>query len=400
MQKRRVGIWLVGARGGVATTVSVGLAALAKRAMNTTGLVTSATDFESAGLLEWDEIIVGGCDIRGGSLRESALELEANHGAIPPGSADKYADELAAIDKRITSGVLFRSGGAIDSMAEGSSFTQATTAREAIHQVSTDLISFRDDNQLERVIVVLLGSTEPPVEIDTAPETWEELVAKLDEPAETFPLRMSSLYAIAAFESGMPLVNFTPSLGASCQAIEELAKNKKIPHAGRDGKTGETLLKSVLAPMFAERQLDVMSWVSHNLLGNRDGQVLADPEHKTAKIQSKEQLLESLLGYEPQSHVSIEPISSMGDWKTAWDHIHFRGFMGVPMTMQFTWQGCDSALAAPLVIDLVRLVDHAASRGESGALKPLSAFFKTPPEGVTHSFADQMQLLRSWINDR
>ncbi len=400
MQKRRVGIWLVGARGGVATTVSVGLAALLRGEMGTTGLVTSATDFESVDLLDWDEIIIGGCDIRSGTLRESALELEANQGALPPGSADKYADELAAIDKRITPGVLFRSGGAVDSMASSTSAHPAKTAQEAIDQVSNDLTSFRDDNNLEQVICVLLSSTEPPVEESTIPATWETLSTKLNESADTFPLRMSSLYAISAIQLGMPVVNFTPSLGASCGAIEELAKNKKIPHAGRDGKTGETLLKSVLAPMFAERQLQVMSWVSHNLLGNRDGQVLADPDHKAAKIQSKEQLLESLLGYQTQSHVSIESIASMGDWKTAWDQVHFRGFMGVPMTLQFTWQGCDSALAAPLVIDLVRLVDHAATRNESGALTPLAPFFKTPPKDATHHFADQMRALRSWVLDQ
>lgn len=400
MQKRRVGIWLVGARGGVATTVSVGLAALARGEMGTTGLVTSASDFESVDLLGWDEIIAGGCDIRSGTLHESALALEANQGALPPGSADKYADELATIDNRITPGVLFRSGGAVDSMASDANAHSAKTAQEAIDLVSNDLASFRDENNLERVICVLLNSTEPPVDERTIPTTWETLSAILNEPAETFPLRMSSLYAISAIQLGMPVVNFTPSLGASCEAIEELAKNKKIPHAGRDGKTGETLLKSVLAPMFADRQLQVMSWVSHNLLGNRDGQVLADPEHKVAKIESKEQLLESLLGYKTQSHVSIESIASMGDWKTAWDQVHFRGFMGVPMTLQFTWQGCDSALAAPLVIDLVRLVDRATSRNESGALTPLAPFFKTPPKDATHQFADQMRMLRSWVLDQ
>ena len=121
-------------------------------------------------------------------------------------------------------------------------------------------------------------------------------------------------------------------------------------HAGQDGKTGETLLKSVLAPMFAARNLEVLSWVGHNIFGNLDGLVLDDPANKAAKIKSKDQLVGSILGYEPQTLVSIEYIRSLGDWKTAWDHIHFRGFLGTPMTLQFTWQGCDSLLAAPLVL--------------------------------------------------
>jgi myo-inositol-1-phosphate synthase len=148
--------------------------------------------------------------------------------------------------------------------------------------------------------------------------------------------------------------------------------------------------------MFATRHLHVDSWVGHNLLGNRDGAVLADAEHKKAKVQSKEQLLTSLLGETPQSHVSIESIDSLGDWKTAWDHVHFRGFLGVPMTLQFTWQGCDSALAAPLVIDLVRLMDLALRRGEKGAIGALAAFFKSPLGAQPRAFLEETNTLIEW----
>ena len=135
---------------------------------------------------------------------------------------------------------------------------------------------------------------------------------------------------------------------------------------GYDGKTGETLLKSVLAPMFAHRNLEVMSWVGHNIFGNMDGKVLDDPANKKSKVTSKDRLLGQILGYPPQTLVTIEYIASMGDWKTAWDHIHFRGFLGTPMTLQFTWQGCDSLLAAPLVLDLVRFAERAWRRGDIG----------------------------------
>ena len=163
-------------------------------------------------------------------------------------------------------------------------------------------------------------------------------------------LPASSLYAIAALEAGYSYINFTPSLGAAPAAIDELARLRGTRHYGCDGKTGETLMKSVLAPMFARRNLQVMSWVGHNIFGNMDGQVLNDPANKQTKVASKDHLVGEILGYRPQTLVSIEYLPDLGDWKTAWDHIHFAGFLGVPMTLQFIWQGCDSLLAAPLVL--------------------------------------------------
>ena len=213
-------------------------------------------------------------------------------------------------------------------------------------------------------------------------------------------LPASSLYAIAALDLGMPYVNFTPSPGATPPAIDELAELRNTCHAGQDGKTGETLLKSVLAPMFAARNLEVMSWVGHNIFGNLDGQVLDDPANKAAKIKSKDQLVGNILGYDPQTLVSIEYIRSLGDWKTAWDHIHFRGFLGTPMTLQFTWQGCDSLLAAPLVLDLVRFVELSHRRGEIGVLEPLGQLFQAAARARRTRFFRQFSLLSDWARAR
>ena len=139
------------------------------------------------------------------------------------------------------------------------------------------------------------------------------------------------------------------------------------------------------------------SWVGHNIFGNLDGKVLDDPRNKAAKVKSKDHLLASILGYPPQTHVSIEYIASLGDWKTAWDHVHFRGFLGTPMTLQFTWQGCDSILAAPLVLDLIRLVERAHRGGERGALTWLACFFKSPLGVSEQAFAPQVDLLQEWV---
>ena len=138
-------------------------------------------------------------------------------------------------------------------------------------------------------------------------------------------LPASSLYAYAALDLGLPFVNFTPSLGASIPALEELAALRRTVIGGKDGKTGETLLKTVLAPMFALRNWQILSWVGHNIFGNRDGLVLDDPVNKSSKIKTKDQVISGIVGYKPQTHVSIEYIESLDDWKTAWNHIHFRG---------------------------------------------------------------------------
>jgi myo-inositol-1-phosphate synthase len=210
-------------------------------------------------------------------------------------------------------------------------------------------------------------------------------------------LPASAIYALAAIERGDTYINFTPSLGASFPALHELARATGSLHAGKDGKTGETLLKTVLAPMFAARNLQVMSWVGHNIFGNRDGLVLDDPANKSSKVETKDRVLYEILGYRPSSVVTIEYLPDMGDWKTAWDHIHFQGFLGTKMALQFTWQGCDSLLAAPLAIDLARLADLEKRRGGSGLMSHLACFFKSPEGHVEHDFFKQFTFLTDYL---
>ena len=240
-----------------------------------------------------------------------------------------------------------------------------------------------------------IASTEPQFTNVDDYGTFADLDRSLDD--TNSPLPTSALYAIASLEAGFAYVNCTPSTGASLAALEELAISRGVPHVGRDLKTGETLLKSVLAPMFAKRNLKVMSWVGHNILGNRDGIVLNDPSSKASKIKSKDGLLAELLGYRPQSHVSIEYVESLDDWKTAWDHIHFSGFLDVKMSLQFTWQGCASVLAAPLVIDLARLLLRAQRRGERGTFTPAAVFFKEPLGVHEHDFGKQFAMLEEYL---
>ena len=145
--------------------------------------------------------------------------------------------------------------------------------------------------------------------------------------------------------------------------------------------------------MFLCRNLEVLSWEGVNLLGNKDGLTLSKEENRALKLQNKGNVLSSILGYTPHSGVSINYVPSLGDWKTAWDLIHFKGFLNVNMTMQFTWQGCDSILAAPLVLDMIRLVDFAWQNGEIGSMPHLASFFKNPIGVKEMEFTKQMDLL-------
>jgi myo-inositol-1-phosphate synthase len=156
-------------------------------------------------------------------------------------------------------------------------------------------------------------------------------------------------------------------------------------------------MKTVLAPMFAMRNLQVMSWVGHNIFGNRDGLVLDDPSNKSSKVDTKDRVVTQILGYKPSTLVTIEYVPDMGDWKTAWDHIHFQGFLGTKMVLQFTWQGCDSLLAAPLAIDLARLADLEKRRGGRGLMRHLASFFKSPEGVEEHDFFKQFDLLARYV---
>jgi myo-inositol-1-phosphate synthase len=293
-------------------------------------------------------------------------------------------------------GVAYRPNPTVAAMADRPDLRQFPTPRAAIEQIQADLQAFKAAARLDQLVVVNAASTEPPFEVGDDHQSLERLVPLLDRTGPAV-LPTSGLYAFAAIDAGLPFVNLTPSLGATLPALEELALKRRVPHAGQDLKTGETLLKSVLAPMFARRNLRVLSWVGHNILGNRDGLVLNDPENKASKVKSKDALLAELLGYRPQSHVSIEYVESLDDWKTAWDHIHFEGFLGTKMTLQFTWQGCDSLLAAPLVLDLARLALLAQRRGESGMMRGLACYFKSPIGVMEHDFGRQFGMLEEYI---
>ncbi len=271
-----------------------------------------------------------------------------------------------------------------------------------VAQVKRDLRAFMARHGLSRTVVVNLASTEPLVRKRESHESLDALRRELEAASalDEREIPTSVLYAYAALDEGLPYVNFTPSTGACLPALEQLARMRGVPHAGRDGKTGETLLKTALAPMFFQRALRVKSWVGYNMLGNGDGRSLADPVACESKLKTKGAALPQILGYEPFSRVGIDYVPSLGDWKTAVDFIYFEGFLDTPMNMQFVWRGCDSMLAAPLVLDLVRLTALAHERGEKGALGHLGFFFKEPIAGSSHDLSQQYRTLLEHVHAR
>ncbi|MBL8900016.1 MAG: inositol-3-phosphate synthase [Planctomycetes bacterium] len=388
-ESRRIGVWVIGARGAVATCAAYGAAGLAARRLEALGLVSEDPVFAGLDLAPLDALVFGGHEVRPGSLREAGLEL-ARAGILPAALLEDVAAEAAAIDARIRPGIVQ----SCEAELVGASGASRERGLAAVERLRADLRAFRAAERLERVVVVHLASAEAGAASPPEARDQASFRAALESGAE---LPASLLYASAAIEERCPYLNFTPSIGASAPALLARAEELGVPLAGQDGKTGETLLKTVLAPMFAKRRLRVLGWHGYNMLGNRDGRVLTEPEHKAAKVRNKDRVLKEILGDpELHSHVSIDYLPSLGDWKTAMDFVHFEGFLGARMSLQFTWTGSDSALAAPLVIDLVRFLDLAARRGERGPITALASFFKAPLGGGDHDFAAQHERLLAW----
>ncbi|WP_078855742.1 inositol-3-phosphate synthase [Streptomyces sp. NRRL F-5065] len=362
----RTGVWLIGARGSVATTVVAGCAAVTAGLHPATGMVTETPAFADAALPALTDLVFGGHDTVDCPLPKRAEALAAG-GVLPPGLPAAVHAELAAADREI------RPGGPLPGDHRDDAALIAAFA--------ADLRDFVDRNGLDRAVVVNVASTEPAAADGALPP--------------------STLYALAALDAGCPYVNFTPSAGLHHPAAARRAERGGLPYAGRDGKTGQTLLRAALGPMFAQRALAVRAWSGTNLLGGGDGAALADPEAAAAKNAGKERVLTDTLGTPVEGTVHIDDVPALGDWKTAWDHIAFDGFLGARMILQTTWQGCDSALAAPLVLDLARLTARAHQAGRSGPLSALGFYFKDPvgegPPGLSEQYADLLRFARTLV---
>ncbi|PGF17492.1 myo-inositol-1-phosphate synthase [Natrinema sp. CBA1119] len=391
----RTGVWLVGARGNVATMSIVGARAIARGATDTTGMVTERDPVSSLGLPPVEGFVFGGHDIEPESLVGQAERQRDRNGVPDADTLETVRDDLAAIDERIEVGTAVNCGAAVSEDSE--QLDETLPIRDVVDQIRDDYETFRDSHALERLVVVNVASTEPELAEPERYDTRDALEQAIDEDDRDLPA--SVLYAYAAISDGHPFVNFTPSAANALGGVRELAAENEVPHVGRDAKTGETLVKSALAPMFAGRNLRVMSWEGHNILGNTDGLVLEDEANAAGKLASKGDVLDSILPDIGHNRVRIDYTPSLADWKTAWDYIHFEGFLETEMKMQFTWEGSDSALAAPLVLDLVRLISHADDHGDGGLQPQLASFFKAPLGVDEHDFSRQLDRLYDYAEE-
>jgi len=388
--KRTLGVLVIGFGGAVATTAVAGIELVRSGRAATTGLPLA--DATSAGLVDYRNIAFGGWDLYLDDLATAAR----NHGVLD-------RDQLAAVEPALAALHPMPAVGAPGwcNNVTGSNLLAAQGHRGTIAQLQRDIATFRTAGGADACVVINLASVE----------RWPDLTKSMFNDLAEFERALdcddveispAMLYAYAAIDAGVPYGNFTPSIGADVPALVALANDRNVPVAGKDGKTGQTMIKTVLAPAFRARALHVEGWFSTNILGNRDGEALADPASLASKLATKGSVLDSILGYPVENHVvNINYYKPRGDNKEAWDNIDVVGFLGQKMQIKIDFLCRDSILAAPLVIEIARALDLANQRGEGGIQEQLGVFFKAPMtrdgNATEHDFGKQEARLRTWL---
>ena len=290
---------------------------------------------------------------------------------------------------------------------EGSRVKSETAKWDQAQALIADIERFRTENECDRLVMVWCGSTEAYQESGAVHETVEAFEAGLRADDEN--ISPSQIYVYAALMSDVPFANGAPNLSVDLPCMIELATRHGVPIAGKDFKTGQTLMKTILAPGFASRLLGVHGWYSTNILGNLDGAVLDDPGSFRTKEMSKLSVLESILNRETHPDlygdlhhkVRIDYYPPRGDNKEGWDNIDIFGWLGYPMQIKVNFLCRDSILAAPLVLDLALLMDLAGRQGRGGVQDWMSFFYKSPQQRgddpIVHDLFAQLNNLNNTL---
>ena len=359
----RLGVAIVGVGGAVATTAIAGIEMIKAGSNSLNGLPLA--DRDVAGMVAYRDLEFGGWDLTEDSLGACALR----HGVI----GDKeLADGAAALNTMRP----WKAAGSTGYCANIDGTNKLESGhRAAIQQIQSDLRRFCAEKGLDRVVVVNLASTERvPHTDDAALQSREAFELGLDE--DDAAISPAMLYAYAAIDSGTPYANFTPSVAADIAPLAEFAAERNVPVAGKDGKTGQTFMKTVIAPALRDRALHVDGWFSTNILG-----------------------------YPVEDHIiMIHYYRPRGDDKEAWDNIDLTGFMGQKMQLKLNFLCKDSILAAPLAIEIARCLDLAQQRGEGGVQDQMGLFFKLPQTSggrkPVHAVPEQQAILDHWLDGK
>ncbi len=384
----RLGVLLPGL-GAVATTTVAGVIAarnglakpigsltqmntirLGKRTDERNPLIRDFVDLASL-----DQLVFGAWD----PIPDNAYESATNSGVLTRDHLDPIKDELSAV--KPMPAVFDRK---YVKRLDGPNVKTAANKKELAEALREDIRRFKEENDCDRLVMVWCGSTEIFLRPGPTHETLEAFEKAMEDNDES--IAPSMLYAYAALMEGVPYANGAPNLSADFPALEQLAIDREVPIVGKDFKTGQTLIKTILAPGLKARMLGLEGWFSTNILGNRDGEVLDDPESFKTKEESKLGALEHILQPDlyPELYgnfyhkVRINYYPPRGDNKEGWDSIDLFGWMGYKMQIKIDFLCRDSILAAPIVLDLAIFMDLASRAGMKGIQEWLSFYFKAP----------------------
>lgn len=362
-------LMVAGAKGAVASTVAAAIAAMGRKQNGITSHLMTADKFPRLGSLGDMKMVGWDTDPR------SMSDTVKYHGVLDTGRLGEFS-------------------AALDQVTVLSPPQEMDDFRSRVEKVTLDMARFKENFPSSQPVFVNLLSAAPCHNF-----AGLEDLRQLAEAAD--PDRYPDLvYTVAAVQSGIPVVNFTPN-ELEIPAMERAAVKNGAPMAGCDGKTGQTYFKLVLASALKARRLTVDGWYSLNILGNADGQNLMDPERAACKVANKTDILDNILEYpvgnaydEPTHKVRIDYYPPRGDAKEAWDVIDIKGLFDMPMSIRLNLQGRDSILAAPMVIDLSRWAVALKLAGRSGMIPELAFYFKKPGgENAPLTFQNQIRAL-------
>jgi len=384
----KLGVLLVGL-GAVSTTTIAGIMAIRKGLSKPIGSLTqmgtvrlgkrtenrAPTIQEFVPLASLNDIVFGGWDI----FDDNCYEAARTAGVLEPALLDQIKDELAAI--KPWPAVFDRQ---YVKRLDGPNVKKGKNKKDLANQVIDDIRKFKAQHNLNRLVMVWCGSTEVFMTEAPCHESMAAFEKGLEASDPAIPSSM--IYAYAAISEGIPYANAAPNLSADIPALLELAAKTGSPLTGKDLKTGQTLIKTIIAPGLKARLIGIEGWYSTNILGNRDGEVLDDPESFKTKEESKKSVLDYILQpnlypelYGDLHHVvRINYYPPRGDNKEGWDNIDLVGWLGYKMQLKVNFLCRDSILAAPIVLDVALFLDLAKRAGMSGIQEWLSFYFKSP----------------------